>query len=294
MKKIIACIISYFGEGEIREKRLEMHWKQLEWIKEIPIFESINILAMEYTEEEIQTFKDFDPRINLIHYDKKMPQGIARNILLKDNVYKSNTDWCLFLDNDSSLYNQHMSGINFFKELCETNMDKLKHVDIIVPIDPVQEPFTAEYMKNKTTIDNNIVLKSNPGLKTSFFVMKNFYKHHSIPMYFDERFIMLEDLELACQCAFLGYGVYKTKNMVLKEYGKGLSTLPYDENGGRKAFNDFWALEIYNKWKASGMTIKDGKAEPIKFIRKFYTSSQKPKKIIITKGNKSTPLGNFF
>lgn len=292
MKKISCGVISYLGEAEVREQRWDMQVKQLEWLKKIDIFESIDIIAMEWTEEEIKFAKDQDERIIIIEYSK-MPQGIARNKLL-ERLYESDYDWELILDNDSVLYNRHMSGNNFFNEIVQSEELWQSAVDVIIPIEPRREPFTAEYKLNKDKVDHNFVFKLTPGMKTSFFIIRNFDKFHKVREYFDESFIMLEDYEKAVDFAFKGYGIYKCKNIVLKEYGTAVSTLPYENNGGRKIFNDKWNEIIYNKWSTKGM-MKDGdKIKSGAFIKECFKKHKKKKDVIIPKEGVSFGLSGFL
>lgn len=277
MAKITVNIISYLGSPEVRDKRWEMQVKQLDWLLDIDFIESINVLAMEWTPEEIEKYKDV---INIIEMDK-MPQGNARNFLLA-KFYNSNYDWGLFLDNDAVLYD-HMSGADYFQELCEVPQEALKDVDVIIPIDPRQEPFTADYLRNKDSVDNNLIFKTFPGMKTSFFIIKNFPKSGKEEQYFDESFTILEDYEKAIDLYYHGYAVYKSKNMVLKEYGTNISTLPYEENGGRKKVNDKWREVIYNKWKDAGLKRDGDNIQALAFMKSCCKRNLRPLKISVPK-----------
>lgn len=280
--KFSVGIVSYCGEGEIKEKRLRVHNQQLEWLSKIPIFDEIIVVAMEYNDNE---YSEIDPRIKYIKLEEKVHHCQGRDIILSNHFYNTDSDWILMLDNDAILYD-HFSAGNFFEEMKEIGMEKFQRVDCIQAIDPRQEPFSAYYQKNKDLIDNNIVLHFSPGLKGSLMLIKNFQKHHSFKAWFNPKMTYMGDLEFACNLLENGFSVYKTKNIVLKEMAISESTLPVESDGGRKIVNDKWSKIIYNEYNMNEETIA-------KWMRKKFKVNQFPLKTSIQKAKK-TSLRSFF
>jgi len=295
--KLAAYIISYLGEGKVRETRLEHHNRQIDWLLKNKPDMPIHILAQHYKETEYRNEDNIDYTIIPKDHDVLRP-GPARNVLLRD-YYDSDYDMCIFLDNDSVLYDtkeHHMEGGKIFETLENVWDNKLirECVDLFVPIVPRWEPFSKMYRENKEMIDNNLVFRRTGILKTSLWFFKNISKHKNMRIYFDESFDEIEDGEFIMAAVAEGLGTYKCMNIVLNEFAGGPenSTLFSEEDGTNTRSNNsnFYKRKIIEKYAHLGMTEnKKGNIHRSHFFKKCFLH---PKNIEVPKDNKRWGLFN--
>lgn len=297
---IFECgIISYLGSSEnteLRKERWVMQVKQLEWLKKISVFKHIWILTMEWSADEKSEALSIDSRISCIDHPK-VPCGDARNVILKDRFYKSDSDFILMLDNDCILYEEqpwHCSGPLFFDEMVKAGIEAFKGVDVIIPHTPQQAPFRHEWERNIQAYEDNLILKLVVDMKPSFMIQRNFAKYNSSEEYYDAEVPILENHQFNIILSGKGYGSYTTQNMILKEMATKAESTTIDYEGDRKASFKHWLTVIYDKWKGEGMAMKDGKVKWQDFIRRNHKIHQKKKKIVIPKETKKSQLERFF
>lgn len=276
--KLAAYIISYLGKGKVRETRLVHHNKQIDWLLKNKSDLDINILAQHYEEGEYRTESNIHYTIIPKDHDILRP-GPARNVLLEE-YYDSDYDMCIFLDNDSILYDtkdHHMEGGKIFESLEKIWDDDLMqdHVDLFTPIVPRWEPFTKMYKENKELIDSALVFKRTGILKTSLWFFKNVAKHKDMKLFFDESFDEIEDGEFIMAAVAAGLGTYKCMNIVLNEFSGGPenSTLFSEEDGTNSRLDNsgFYKQKIIEKYASQGMTAnKKGNIHRSYFFKKCF------------------------
>lgn len=222
-------IISWFGNSDVREKRVEYHNRQVDWAigQGLDVF----VLPQYYNQEEFRSDVTY---INCVY-----PEGIelflpgeARNILLK-HFYASDSNFAIFADNDAVLYDgdQHCDSRDFAAKFNAIPLKSLEHVDLFVPLNPRKMPFSKTIEDNQSLFDDNFVFHRNPDAKGSFLVVKNIKKSYDTEIYYDEAFktperklIPLEDVDFGLNFMYHGYSSYMLHNIILKEYASLCST----------------------------------------------------------------------
>ena len=223
-------IISYLpDELELRQKRLAYHTRQLQWLRNWHNDLHITVCAQNYTQAELQH--------NLVdEYYQRPKIGVskARNVLL-EQFYSSDEDWCLFMDDDSILYDneRHVDTPNFVNKFFSYD---LTNIDAFWPIDPSRWP-TAQ-LNTQGQLDDWYKLVGVDHLKTSFWFYRNTKKFYNQELYFDESLRHGTDGEFALKLLTNNRSLYIIQNIKLKELGKDHSTLANSEFEDRNEANN--------------------------------------------------------
>lgn len=272
-----AYIISWFGDQ--REKRLNYHNIQVEYFIDKGL--DVVILAQEYQQSDY--FEHEQVRYIDGPQDKVLTPGQARNILLND-FYYSDTDFAIFADNDSILYD-HCDGEHFIQHI-NANWDKYSFVDMAMPINPRNEPFNKRYREEHDLYFNNHVFKKTSNCKGSLFFLKNVLKYYDKEIYNAECFdrhsdggiLGGEDGDLALQFIVEGLGVYKFENLVLKEMGGADYSTWSESMEHRNTITDPMHNMWYERFKDHGMEIKDNRVNRRNFMKRNF---KRPDKVVI-------------
>jgi hypothetical protein len=244
-------IISYFGTGDVRSKRVEHHKKQIDWAKQqglTPV-----VCAQEYQEHEYLPDVEYPVKLKT-----RVLPAEARNMLL-GLFYNSNEDFAVFADNDSVLYDKehHVFSKDFNQKFQQLSVEQLRHVDMFFPLNPGKVPFTADVEKNKMLYETNWVFQRHTDSKGSFLVVKNIKKHYGKEIYFDEDYrnsdgsmMSHEDIDFACQFLSEGLKTYQCKNLILKEFSVQHSTWARNDargdmqHAGKKRLQEKFQLPV--------------------------------------------------
>lgn len=225
MKNFGIFIISYLSDdSDIRDKRLNVHKKQLDWwLKYTDI--DINILSMNYKDED----KTKNERIS--YYDfPSMKTNKAWYERFKI-FYASKYKWGIMLDDDSVLYNapekNYNSAHRIFSEMSE-HIEDYNDIGCFFPHNPQKLGF-KKILEN-TLYDFNHIFERNMDLKGSMFVLRNFKLYGEDEIYNDLDFIYCEDTSYAMTLVNAGKTVFKTTNMILNEYSHGASNFTNKNN----------------------------------------------------------------
>lgn len=220
-------IISWFGNDDVRDKRIEYHQKQIEWARKNNL--DIYVFSQEYQPNE------FIDGVNYLNHNNTnvLLPAEARNICLQ-HFYASNCDYAIIADNDSILHDgeQHGDSKDFVEIFNSIPFDELKEVDFFFPLNPGKIPFTKTFQKNNFQFENFLIFERNTDSKGSFCVLKNLKKHYNDTIYYDEinfmtkdrQIITHEDVDFGLQILDNGYGCYMLKNIILKEFASSAST----------------------------------------------------------------------
>ena len=245
-------IISWFGEGEIREYRKERHNKQVAWAIEKGL--QPVVCAMEYEKEDYLDAVQY-------HIIERNPPAFARNILLQD-FYQSDDDYCIIADNDAVF--REISEFDFLSKFNERYVGLIEQkVGLFTPLNPIRLPFNKVYNERKTYYDSNLVFEKNTHTKGSLYFCLNFKKHTGKELYFDSKFeqfngdqiIPYEDVEFGFACMAKGWNTCYSRNIVLVEYSPTKSTWAKD-NGDRS--DDIGLQHIAEKYSFQN-TLNEGK-----------------------------------
>lgn len=221
-----AWIISYLpDEQKLREKRLQHHKQQLDWLEDLysrGYIEGINVFEMNYTDEEKEDHLNQYESLNFVNFDnEKLMPGFARNRLL-DQFYNSLDSFGLFMDNDCMIKPDSIMGddiIYYFRQ----KWDEMDGLDLISIIYPYMEPYTKNYQENKEFRDNNLYFRRATGFKGSLFFIRNIKKDYDKEIYFE--WGESEELDFSMEFIYNGLGSHKCYNAVLREMGQSYSSL---------------------------------------------------------------------
>lgn len=228
-------IIAYHGkrDSDTREKRIDNHNKQIEFWLNYDEKLQIQILAMDYDENDYWNN-------NRVHYidklDTPVPPATARNVLL-NHFYDTTDTWAIFADSDAILNlhpnfeHTHINIVDVLRNYSE-NLTGENQVDLFWPhwdgrpgdgafydkFNNVDEKYIDTDWQNDLRFDRKF-----GSMKGTMFFLKNNEKR----VLMDESFngagqiIPGEDDEFAIAMAMNNYNTYILRNIMLKEFTAG-------------------------------------------------------------------------
>lgn len=217
MIKTPIYIISYLPDGKLRFKRLGNHQIQLNWLLHLG-FTDIRVFSQNYN------YNDYTHNPCITYYDIPARNiAYARNQVLKD-FYASENLSAFFADDDAILYEHAMGKEVFHKIEREFANDNPTDVDVFSFLNPVDQPFNAEYARGEYDYTTQLVFQRKPHFPTQFFWMRNLKQVHGFEPYFDEslhepELIGGEDNEFFIHCYTQNLGTYVCWNGVIKVMG---------------------------------------------------------------------------
>lgn len=210
-------IISWFGDNQTTQKRIEIHDRQLQWAFTNGLRPVV--FAQHYKDEYYRENVEY-----IKHAGQLMLPGEARNALLK-HFYNSDEDYAIFSDNDCYLYKGEKYGANdhFVSTFRKIPFENLANIDLFTPLDPSNKPFTKELAENKT--QDEVRWRFSPAfIAQGIFVLKNLRKHHGLEIYFDDAFVKSDRTILACEdqdfpinMIYNNLGTFTLNNIIKKE-----------------------------------------------------------------------------
>lgn len=250
-------IISYLG-GTLREKRKELHSKQLDYFAEFMPNSKITILSQAYEPD------DYRDGITYIDSEPVSP-SIARNKLLK--IFYATTDnFAVFADDDCVLDQRYCGGSKVLDDI-ETRPEYL-YFDFIGLLHGRFSPTNAFYYDEKDLHDTCNVFAPVKGIKTSFCIQKNFKHINNEEYYYDENLKELEDHEYSVRLRENGKKIYICHNLVSIDYGLVHSTLMVTL-GREPSFDSRNSTDVFKN------VIKDINKAPTKLPRVAIKRSYK-------------------
>lgn len=236
-----AYLISYISpdwDEKTKNKRMENHQKQVEWLKK----EGFNIFI----------FAQYEGNLEGVHYfpydkNRRYYPGDARNVCLQ-HFYSTDEDYCVLADDDGVIYENKISNLPFRKTI--QSADLLKYnIGIISPLVPAYDPFGDFVTKYSSILDSKLIFRNRPHIGGTFMMVKNFKKHHDMQFWYKEdwkepsgRVKYGEDAIFSMDIVKAGLGSYKLWNFALHDLGATTSTHQNKEDNTQR-FRDI-ALEI--------------------------------------------------
>ena len=211
-------IISFYPDSELKYKRRTDHQRQLQWLIDAG-FTDIRVFSQNY--DSADYFKH-----DSVHYFDIPTKNIAfaRNKVL-EHYYASDDETAFFADDDIILYD-HAMGNKVFAEIENWEKDgELNDIDVASFLNPVFQPFNAEYARGEYDYESVLVFRRKPHFPTRFFWMRNLAKVYPWESFwFDEALfrpnvIGGEDNEFFIHCYTSNLGTYVCWNGVMKELG---------------------------------------------------------------------------
>ena len=189
MNQITVYIPSYFGQGPLRNERVNIHQRQLDWLLQSPLVGRIYICSQDYHFGE----KRKSHMIEYIDHPRISPAA-ARNVLL-EHFYQSSKTRCVFMDNDI-VPNRDFT---FFYQFANEVLVKSKYVKYdILMFTPAKDG-----AKEK---------KSCRVSRTSTFITQFFFMNNEREQYFDESYKDMEDYEYGLRLIANGGQIYTTED----------------------------------------------------------------------------------
>ena len=262
-------IISYFPDSEFREKRKQVHYEQIKWLKELYGNEQeINVVAQNYHED------DYLEGINYVKSEKPLGATRCRNILL-EKFYDTDNDYILMLDDDTLIYPYYKMDI-LMKEF-QTKPEKyIKDIDMVVANYPAYQPFKqAMYDDPKNKTCYKFIPKPHiVGMALMFF--KNLRKYYDKKMFFNENMVLppdfqltMEDTEFGIACMIEGLKCYQVCGLITKSPNWSISTVYTDEDK-RLDINKKSIEFIIDKYKDYGIIRREYGRMDTKYFNKKY------------------------
>lgn len=278
MKLETAYIISYLPRDDLREKRIEIHNRQIDYWLSKGL--SVMVYAQGYG------INDFRNDVKYIanvfgHIDRPGP---ARNVLLRE-FYNTDDDFCLLMDNDIICYEgpKYCDSDNLIEILRAIPIEAMAGIDVFEPLNPTQTPFSAFYEQHALTLNENLFFKRRPNISGQSLFIKNMVKHHGKEFFYDDWFdekngkiIMGEDVDFGLTLTKNGLGVYSLMNAVRKDMGWTVSSWCKNPELRKQAFETLKAI-----LPSLGVGSKNGKLDWAGFADRHHIPRQKlvPKKI---------------
>lgn len=177
-KHIAHFIISYLPDDEnVKVKRKEAHWKQIQSIKAITPNAKVHIVAQNYKEEDFIQ----DPQIEYRSFGKLGVVG-ARNEALKW-FYESKYDFGIINDDDVFM-NPTTSAINFYQEI-EDDVEKFNEFDVIYSRDMYHIPFQVQDIDQHKNWNENWTFEWVGTSVLHWVTLRNFKKYYNVEEYQD-------------------------------------------------------------------------------------------------------------
>lgn len=257
--KFMVGTISYLPEGgKNTEKRVKIHRKQLDWLKDIRQTVEFDYYRVESdwcdeAQTELRPEFRYHPLRTGAHYP-----GYNRNILL-EIFYDSDYDWLVCLDDDRRLYPMY-GGDDFFLELDKPPLLKMAKEGYLITCQPPDyEPFKKDNYAWEHKETHWYIVRETPYGFLQICFIPNLKKYGYKPIFFNAETACLEhdapeDTQFEFDWLLAKHRIVRNRNLVMQEIGQtnaDLSTIFRDEEHRHlcaKAHKE-WANE-YLKQKA--------------------------------------------
>lgn len=260
-----AYIISYLGEGELFEKRLKAHNKQLDWMISAGI--TPVVLANAYPSNDLKR-----EGIEYVNQKERVYLQEARNILL-ERFYASDDNWAIFADNDAILYDHGDPKGCLVKAFSKISLDS--QIGLAGVIDPQYQPFSQYHKEQEKLLSSFLAFERNADPR-SFFFLKNFRKLGLKEVYYDLNIRYIEEPDFVYQCLVQGQKCFRLTNFVLKDLCAKFTTLEDIVTIGRIETSNIGKKQIAKKWETFGVKVKPNNNWDIKeFLKRYWKGSTK-------------------
>jgi hypothetical protein len=277
-----AYIISYLPDDSLRDKRLEIQNKQLDYWLDKGL--DVVVYGQNYKGNEIREGVDY-----IINNGTPDRPGPARNVLLSV-FYQTQDDFCLVMDNDITLYEgqKYCASDDLVSILKETPIENFQGVDAFEPLNPTQTPFSAFFADNRRELSENLYFKRRPNISGQSLFMRNTKKFYDKEYYYDDwydektgKIIMGEDVDFGIQLTKDGRGVYSLMNAVRKDMGWTVSSWCKNPEARKQSFETLKKI-----LPTLGIESKNGRQDWAGFANKYNI----PRKILASKKKVVNPL----
>lgn len=292
--KVIMGTISCIAPTTMnKDARITMHRRQLDWLESITqkMVEEKGETPIPYFrveqgwEPETEEILKTSLPLTSLKYDKPIPPGAARNVLL-DKLYDSNADWLICMDDDHGLYD-HFNDYQLLWELGEEPaMKALYNNLVIVTSFPSYWDGYNKIVEAFGKKDTHWLFKptKHPGCMP-FCCIPNIYKIKGKKLYFDAETAcnnvdtgdVPEDLKFQIDWLKSGGRIYEGMLFIGKSLGRMTDSSIYgDELSRRENLQD-----IRKKWVNSYLRTVFPRNPNIWTLSKLYARRNTSEDIVI-------------
>ena len=253
MGRVMYGTISYIPpDAERKAMRIANHRKQLDWLSTFLTPDDLyyRVESAWGDDSDYDCLNDVPFNIKHLKNGAAYP-GANRNILLEE-LYTSNYDWLVIMDDDRALY-PYFNGEEFFtKELKGPDGDRLaKEATIIKGLHPMVEPFKKQCIEFPKKKEAWFMAKSSPLGFLQIACIPNLVRYGYEPIYMNgETSCQLgtppEDVQFELDWILAKHGLACNKNLIIKEFGGENQSSLYQNKEHRRqveAYHREWLTE---------------------------------------------------
>lgn len=223
MKNLMIGIISWLPDDEIkRVNRKEYVQKQHEFLTNFLKINSKDIICVAQNYKKEDNYLDY----NYIKIDEGIGPSKARNIIL-DKFYNSDYDYLLCLDDDIIFYDYY--NIKDLIHEIDDNSNRFYKLDMITGVYPKYYPFKKNNQEDPNILTHYTFIPREINTPGSFTIIRNINKTYNKKIFYREmdlfKFEGREDMTFLVDWLKSGLNAYTCKQLILKDFGDGYSTL---------------------------------------------------------------------
>lgn len=215
--------ISYLPSNNDRTpKRIEIHSQQLRWLESLGLPFEYYRVESDWCEE---AKKSLSTTLNLKSIAVgKHPPGYNRNLLL-EQLYSSDYDWLVCLDDDRQLYPMY-NGDAFFQDLNTAPVRKLAEKSYLITCTPPNfEPFKKDCYSWKYKETHWYMFRETPYGFLQICFIPNLVKFGYKPIFFNGDTECLEgdppeDVQFELDWLIHKHPIIRNKNLIMQEIGQ--------------------------------------------------------------------------
>lgn len=269
MGKVMFGTISYIPpDGNRKAQRIVNHRKQLDWLSTFLTPDDLYYRVESAWGDDHDYDKLYDVPFEII----SMPvpaayPGANRNFLLQ-NLYKSDYDWLVIMDDDRALY-PYFNGEGFFThDLKGPDGDRLaKDGTLIKGLHPMVEPFKRQCIEFPKRKEAWFMTKSSPLGFLQIACIPNLVKYGYEPIYMNGETSCLEgtapeDLQFELDWVLAKHGLACNKNLIVKEFGGENQSSIYEDKAHRRrveAYHREWVKQYLKEKNPRNNALWDKK-----------------------------------
>lgn len=233
--------ISYLPDGNDRTpKRIKFHAKQVEWLESLGLPFRYYRVESAWGEQANQALGE--NKLNMTRLSTEAhPPGFNRNLLL-EQLYASDADWLVCLDDDRQLYPMY-GGDNFFADLGTPAVKQLAKDGYLITCTPPNfEPFKKDVCSWSYKETHWYMFRETPYGFLQICFIPNLVKFGHKPIWFNGETQCLEgdppeDVQFELDWLIAKHPIVRNKNLIMQEIGQtnaGYSSIYRDLDHRRK------------------------------------------------------------
>lgn len=280
MGKVMYGTISYIPpDSAMKSARIVNHRKQLDWLSTLLTKDDLYYRVESAWGDD----SDYDCLYDVPFEITSMPvppayPGANRNFLLKE-LYESDYDWLVIMDDDRALYPYFNGSLFFTKDLKGPDGDRLaREGTLIEAMSPVAEPFKKQCSSFERRREAWFFSRSCIMGFLQIACIPNLVKYGYEPVYMNgatdcQAGSPPEDLQFELDWVLAKHGLACNKNLIVKEFGGDRQSTLYPNKEHRRmveASHREWVAgylksknpKIKALWSKRGLNARRNKFDP--------------------------------